>query len=148
VEGNQIGTNTTGNGALPNAVDGVRIIDGASGNTIGGARIHYGDQGTLGNLISGNASAGVLIFEATGNAIQGNFIGTDRSGTQHVPNGTPDGLFAAVALFKGALDNLVGGPNSVDGQGRLIGLGNLISGNNSDGIFIGDAFARPQDVHV
>src|SRR5207253_1332233 len=60
------------------------------------------------------------------NQVQGNLIGTDRSGTTAIPNGE-DG----VRVSDGAAKNLIGGtgktaPNS--------GQGNLISGNLGAGV--------------
>ena len=73
VQGNMIGTDANGTTALPNTSDGVKIDNGASTNTIGGTAA--GAQ----NVISGNGASGVVVDGAssTGNAIEGNFIGTD-----------------------------------------------------------------------
>jgi hypothetical protein len=141
VQGNFIGTDIAGLKPLPNASNGVVIVNAASGNIIGGSSLVRNDFGTYpvlggaGNLISGNGLAGVQIFEASANFIQGNFIGTDIHGTGPIPNGRSS-LFDGVDLLKGASDNQIGGPSSIDGTGRLIGLGNLISGNGGDGLAI------------
>jgi hypothetical protein len=141
VEGNAIGTDSAGFHPLPNQLAGVLIQDAASGNTIGGASFvsrgffqGYSVLGGAGNLISGNRFGGVLIFEATGNDVEGNFIGTNISG--QALTGTSN--LAGVELLKGAADNQIGGPSSIDGAGNLMGLGNLISGNSFDGVFVGD----------
>src|SRR6185312_3805565 len=55
VIGNLIGTDITGKTALGNTVDGVLIIGGATGNTVGGGAA--GDR----NVISGNNANGVDI---------------------------------------------------------------------------------------
>jgi hypothetical protein len=57
-----------------------------------------------------------------GNTIQGNYIGTDASGTKALPNGY------GVELFSGSLNTLGGGTEP--------GAGNVISGNLYDGIGI------------
>jgi hypothetical protein len=118
VEGNFIGTNTAGSADLGNGDDGVDVF-GADDNTIGGT------AAGARNLISGNGGDGVQIvggLGTTGNEIQGNFIGTDRNGTNALGN-TEEG----VLLFS-VSDNTVGGTTA--------GARNVISGNNQDGVQI------------
>lgn len=81
VQGNYIGTNKSGTQALGNA-DGIRIMDGASSNTIGGP------EDGAGNLISGNAGHGITGSGAgvTGNLIEGNSVGTNAAGDGPIPN--------------------------------------------------------------
>jgi uncharacterized repeat protein (TIGR01451 family) len=83
VAGNKIGTDATGNNALPN-INGVAITAGARANRIGGRDAH------LSNLISGNTQNGVLITgqDTDDNEVLGNTIG----GTQ--PQSNP--MIAAV----------------------------------------------------
>ena len=74
------------------------------------------------NVISGNIQEGVFIGDAatTGNIILGNFIGTDVTGT----------------LDRGNLDDgvqLAGCDNNIIG-GTALNAGNVISGNDDDGI--------------
>jgi hypothetical protein len=111
VEGNYIGTGVTGNSALGNG-SGVSIR--GTNNTVGGT-----SSGTR-NLISGNVN-GVEIGQpdSTGNAVEGNYIGTDATGSRALGNTT------GVSIF-GAENNLVGG--------TAAGAGNVISGNRQDGI--------------
>jgi titin len=80
------------------------------------------------NVISGNGSAGVWIFggDGSGNVVQGNYIGTDSSGTTALAN-DDDG----VRISLDASDNLVGGVVS--------SAGNLISGNARHGVYITDS---------
>jgi hypothetical protein len=105
------------------------LLLGAPGNTIGGTAPGRG------NVISGNTSAGVQILNdatvfdggpafnppgvATGNLLQGNFIGTSAAGNAAVPNGK--GVF-----INDASRNTVGGA----------GAGNIISGNALAGLQI------------
>jgi titin len=110
VQGNYIGTDITGTHSLRNNF-GVEVVDG-SGNTIGGT------EAGAANLISGNG-AGVAIY-ASGNLVQGNYIGTDITGTQGLGNVT------GVAI--GGSGNTVGG--------TMAGAGNLISGNGAEGVSI------------
>ena len=120
VLGNFIGTNITGIAALPNLV-GIAIYAGATGNTIGGAA-----PGAR-NVISGNTRDGVDIIDpgTTGNLAQGNFVGTNVSGTAALPN------FVGVSVFSGASGNTIGG--------RAAGAGNLISGNSNGGVNLANA---------
>ena len=80
VEGNYIGTTSSGIAILANADSGVEI-NGSAGNTVGGSA-----SGT-GNVISGNLQ-GVKITGsgATGNTIAGNYIGTNAAGTATLGN--------------------------------------------------------------
>lgn len=116
IQGNFIGTNRFGNGAINNHQAGVYMDTQASNNTIGGT--------TAGarNIISGNATVGVGTYGAGGNLIEGNFIGTDATGTFSVAN--PVG----VAIASDGFFNQIGD--------AVPGAGNLISGNTFYGIDI------------
>jgi titin len=63
-----------------------------TGNTVGGTTgtiVPFASPapGFGGNVISGNGNNGLLLDPgATGNAIWGNFVGTDVTGTQALPN--------------------------------------------------------------
>ena len=117
VLGNIIGAGAAGTNALGNAGDGVFIGFGASNNVVGG------DMPGARNLISGNGGDGVRLekLDTINNRIQGNFIGTDITGTRAISN-TEDG----VTLYLGASNNTVGGDTP--------GTGNLISGNGRIGV--------------
>jgi len=121
VQGNFIGTDLGGGVARGNHGDGVRI-NGAPNSTIGGTASPPGTP--PGNVISGNGSDGVEISGsgATGNVVQGNFIGTNAAGTAAVGN---DG--DGVSLI-GAFVNTIGGTTA---EAR-----NVISGNHTNGIKI------------
>ena len=56
IQGNYIGTNAAGTAAIPNQFHGVAISN-ATGNVVGGP------QAGAGNVLSGNSSNGVGIFE-------------------------------------------------------------------------------------
>src|SRR5262249_57148355 len=75
VQGNFIGTDVSGAGALGNSGEGVLILD-APGNTIGGT-----SPGAR-NVISKNGIDGVSILggNASGKFVEGNFIGTGVNG--------------------------------------------------------------------
>jgi hypothetical protein len=112
VAGNLIGTNPAGDDTLRNSQDGVWILCG--GNTVGG--IVSGAR----NIISGNALEGVYI-EGDDNIVQGNYIGTDVSGTKAIGNATG-------VLVNGGKRNLVGGVSPA--------AGNVLSGNAYYGVSI------------
>ena len=115
LEGNRIGTNAAGTAAIPNQDDGLVIF--AATNTIGGTAAGGG------NLISGNAYNGVYIALGIGSILfEGNVIGTNAAGTAALANGL-EGIESH-------------GPNETLG-GTASGAGNLISGNVSDGIYLG-----------
>ena len=118
IAGNYIGIDVTGTSALGNGIHGVVIS--APSNTIGGT--------TAGarNVIFGNNQAGIRIVSATGNIVQGNFIGTDAAGTVVLGNGT--GQDARGVYLSNASGNIIGGTGA--------GAGNLISGHNNSGVFI------------
>jgi hypothetical protein len=130
IEGNFIGTDISGTQARPNGrspASGMPgIITGieADNITIGGTTPEAR------NLISGNAWGGIAIDSAN-NRIQGNLIGSDRTGTQALGNGgTNIGIGISLASSSTTLvtNNLIGG--------TAPGAGNLISGNEAFGIRI------------
>jgi len=81
IQGNYIGTNAAGTGAIPNTQAGVHS-GSASHNTIGGT------TPGAGNVISGNSGQGINFggIVGTGNQILGNLIGTNAAGTGALPN--------------------------------------------------------------
>src|SRR5439155_26762615 len=122
VQGNYIGVDATGSTALGNGDAGVAITNTAN-NTVGGT------TPPARNVISGNQQAGVAISQAgaTGNVVQGNYIGTDASGMSPLGNGTgveisdaPSNLVGGVAPGAGnviAANGLGGGPGANAGVG-------------------------------
>ena len=119
VEGDYIGTNAAGTGAVPNAINGLDIVSGATFNTVGGTTAGACD------VISGNAFNGVVLdFSGTShNVVEGDFIGTDVTGTKAIANGQ-DG----VQIAGGASFNTVGGTTA--------GARDIISGNEIVGVFV------------
>jgi len=121
VLGNYIGTDAGGAADLGNTCSGMFIFN-ASNNTIGGT------AAGAGNVISGNNCVGVRIgsnasFPATGNQIQGNFIGTNAAGTSPVANAAGIDI-----LDPSTSNNLIGGTAG--------GAANVIAFNNSTGVSI------------
>jgi parallel beta-helix repeat protein len=110
VEGNDIGTNAGGSGALTNAASGVAVFGGASSNTIGGTTTAGRD------VISGNAYYGVYLSDSGTqyNVVENDFIGTDKSGDSAVPNGT-DGVIVQAGASVNAFSYDVISGNTYDG---------------------------------
>ena len=127
VAGNLIGTDITGTVAIANGT-GVEVDTAASGNTIGGT------AAVARNVIAGNMSSGVLIDTANDNLVEGDFIGTDETGTVGLGNNLNGGTFdytnGGVAIDNGSAGNTIGGLTATPGTGA----GNLISGNAYAGI--------------
>jgi uncharacterized repeat protein (TIGR01451 family) len=108
-----------GGTAASNALMGVMIT--SPGNRVGGT------VPAARNVISANRHEGITIAPASpvapnGNIVQGNFIGTDVSGTSALGNFT-DGVY-----ISGSSGNTIGGVAA--------GAGNLISGNGGAGVRI------------
>jgi hypothetical protein len=121
IVGNLIGTNAAGTAAVPNA-NGVTIGALAGGNLVGGTTT------ASRNIISGNSGDGISLsgdtFNATpGDTIQGNYIGTDVSGSAALPNESN-----GVSVSTPNKDNTIGG--------TIAGEGNVISANRGNGIVI------------
>lgn len=124
IQGNYIGVDFSGTKRLGNANNGIAVASGATRNLIGGT--NAGER----NIISGNTQSGVFLLDnaTTGNAIQGNFIGTDATGSAVLSNAS-DGI-----TISGAISNLIGG--------NLTAARNVISGNNGRGIIISGSGSR------
>src|SRR5437867_2960649 len=112
IAGDYIGTDASGEVALPNST-GV-FVSNLSNNRIGGTIA--ADR----NVISGNGNGILMLVHTINNVIQGNYIGTDASGTLRLGN------YNGVNFLSGFNTNLVGGSTP--------GAGNVIAGNNNDGI--------------
>ena len=121
IEGSYIGSDVSGTIGLGNGEHGIQISN-TSGHTIGGTTPGSG------NVISGNNWSGVSIQlgGSTNNLIQGNYIGTDPSGTIPVPN-----TLGGIVIEQGATDNTIGG--------TVAGSGNVIAFNSGDGVKLEDA---------
>jgi hypothetical protein len=111
IAGNLIGTDVTGNIAIPNTY-GLLFDDGSYNNILGG------ETEQERNVLSGNSAYGVFIYNmgTNSNIVRGNYIGTDISGTNAIPNAI--GIVIDGAAFKHVIDN------------------NIISGNLQQGIYI------------
>lgn len=111
IAGCKIGTDAAGLAAgSPQNVTGIQVTSSGSA-TIGGTS--PADR----NLISGNLGAGIDL-QSDGNAVLGNYIGINATGTAAIANST--GITIA------SNNNVIGGTS----------LGNVISGNSSRGVQI------------
>ncbi len=115
VYGNFIGTEVTGTAALGNNLSGINIA--SPGNIIGGTTAEAR------NVISGNIEHGVSLTGAISklNIVQGNFIGTEVTGTAALGNGM-SGVY--ISVF--ASGNTIGQRNVISGnrEGVLVALSN------------------------
>lgn len=117
IASNDLGATPGGLGPLGNGGDGVAIVNSPN-NTVGGT------SSSARNVISANAFEGVEITGngATGNLIEGNFIGVSGDGGSPLGNGY-DGVFV-----NGASGNQIGS--------SAAGAGNVISANKAEGVQI------------
>ncbi|HMZ20039.1 MAG TPA: choice-of-anchor Q domain-containing protein, partial [Blastocatellia bacterium] len=116
VQGNSIGTNALGTAALGNA-NGVGISNAAFANTIGGTATNAR------NIISGNTNLGLFLsVGATGNLVQGNFIGLRADGSTALGNGNVG------VLIDQSPANTIGGTTAA--------ARNVVSANDSNGVEI------------
>jgi parallel beta-helix repeat protein len=119
IAGNYIGTDETGNAAVPNGGDGVRVL--GTLNNIG--------VPDAGNIISGNAGNGLSLAGGQATLAQANRIGAGAWHGVAVPNGA-DGV------------------HITDGSGSLLGgavlpHGNVIGGNLGRGVAMAGVISAP-----
>ena len=131
-----VGTNLTieGNfiGLAPGGVSGGNGVGIALGSTGGGPTYSVigGASPQSRNVIAANLNEGISVSNAASDIrIQGNYIGTDAGGMAALGNGVG-------VRFHGPGGSL--GARNTIGGGLPI-LGNVISGNNGDGIVLSDA---------
>jgi titin len=122
VSGDTIGLGQNGTTALGNG-QGVELLSGATGNTIGGTTAGARDA------ISANGGNGVRITGAgtNGNVVEGDDIGTNAVGEYGLVGNGGYG----VSIDTGASDNTVGGTTY---SGR-----DVISGNGASGVILSSA---------
>jgi Right handed beta helix region len=132
---NLIGTNSSGDSALPNFDDGVDIPEGK-------------DTIIKGNVISANLSSGVVVRSSISkNAlIQGNWIGTDKTGTKVLGNGN-----GGVMIQETATNNRIGG--ILPGEANIIAynLGGgvkVIDGGTLNNFITGNQFYNNQGLEI
>jgi hypothetical protein len=123
IAGNHIGTDPTGMLDLGN-IHGIEVFIGAN-NRIGGTVA--ADR----NLISGNSGNAILISQASGNQVLGNWIGTNVTGEAALPNGGGISIAAAHNTIIGGAAAGAGNVIGASGQGLTVSSANgvVIRGN-------------------
>jgi CSLREA domain-containing protein len=135
-----INIGASGLGGLPNITDTMTIL----GNTGGATRVElngsasnadglriYASNCTVRNMIV-NRFAGIGIStdsDSNNNIIAGNLVGVDSSGTIDLGNSRE-----GISISNGSNNNMIGG--------TIAGDGNIISGNDDDGISIAEAYGN------
>ncbi|HYO99382.1 MAG TPA: Calx-beta domain-containing protein [Pyrinomonadaceae bacterium] len=120
IRGNIIGLAADGSTALGNTGAGVEVTN----STIGG---DDNDDGTADgiirarNVISANGASGIQFVSTGASTVQGNYIGTDATGTLDRGN-------AGSGINSSGFSKNIGGTDA--------GAGNLISGNDAHGILL------------
>src|ERR1017187_2791384 len=118
IQGNFIGTDTTGTLARGNGSFGIWVQ--SSGNLIGGRKAING------NVVSGGNDTGIFIYNTSSNVVQGNYLGISANGAGALGNNVN-----GITIDKSS-GNLIGGPS---------GARNFISGNGVSGVFLNGAAA-------
>lgn len=115
IQGNLIGTNPAGTASVDSGVYGIFAGNGTSNAQIGGT------TPGAGNVIAG-AQVGIgMQGTGSGNVVQGNFVGTDRTATLDLGN-SERGLMVAM--------------NGTQIGGTAAGAGNVVAHNDGAGIFL------------
>lgn len=122
VQGNLIGTNASGTGAIPNSLDGIIIV--------GGNNITIGGTSAARNVISGNNGNGIRISccGSSSNVIQSNYVGVGVDGTEPLAN-LSNGLLIDTGASNNTVGNFATAPNGSNG--------NIIANNGGEGVVIG-----------
>ncbi len=113
LEGNYVGTNSSGTPDIGNGLNGVLVL--GNSNQIGGS------SHPARNVISGNLGHGIAIQKGTQNHIAGNLIGVHPTNDLALPN-AKDGILIAGA------HNIIGGITPLES--------NIVSGNGKNGIHL------------
>jgi S-layer homology domain len=114
IRGNYIGIDVTGTITFTCHNECIRLNDNA--NTVGGS------APGAGNRIGGSDSSGIFVQQSSsGSVIQGNFIGTDETGTVRIPNPT-----YGIRVYQATGGVTIGGINP--------GEGNVISNSGTAGV--------------
>ncbi|MFT3857957.1 MAG: cadherin domain-containing protein [Aquabacterium sp.] len=121
IKGNYIGTDSTGSTAFAstNSTYGIMVESSSTNITIGGT------ASGAGNVISGFTNRGIWVTTTGTTTVQGNYIGTDATGSVDLGNG-------GYGLY-------IDDTGSVTVGGTSTYAGNVISGNDGGGIYAGNS---------
>ena len=125
VQGCWVGADATGAAAAANTGAGISVSTTAVGLQIGGT------TAAQRNVLSGNTSHGLNVDGGSAVVVQGNYVGTNASGTAAVANGGR-GVFLGAAVTAATLG------------GTAAGAGNVISGNTDTGAWLDGGAATVQ----
>ncbi|QDT35916.1 cadherin-like domain-containing protein [Stratiformator vulcanicus] len=115
VEGNRIGVNLAGDAVISNDYKGIDVYGNSV--TIGGA------VAAAANVIGGSNQNAISLGGGSGHVVQGNFIGTDPTGTINLGNNGH-----GIGVSNNTTATLIGGTGA--------GEGNTIAFNDDDGIYV------------
>lgn len=123
IEGNKIGTDSTGNFDLGNGQNGISLLQGSNVGNNTTSNIIGGTNASARNLVSGNNNGGILIqgTTTTNNTIAGNYIGSNNAGDNYLQ--IPGGGVTSNLQYGVRID----APNNIVG-GATTAHRNLISG--------------------
>ena len=150
------------------------FLDGRSQVGGGGLWIQSSSNTVEGLTVSGFSNQEIMIGGGDGNAVRGNYVGTDPTGTDPIGAATvPNGPGEGVAIIDGATNTIIGGTtaearNVISGntrfgvniaggatgvviEGNYIGTnaaGTAALGNASDGVRVGDYLGAASAVTV
>jgi len=117
VQGNLIGTDKTGNTAIPNTNTGVTVI--GSSNSV------------VGNVVSGNSGVGIGIGTGSGTSVTGNIVGLNAAGDTVLGNGN-----TGIRIDNNASGVSIGG-NAISGNsGAGIDVGSPFGDGAGDNVII------------
>ncbi|HEU4768614.1 MAG TPA: SBBP repeat-containing protein, partial [Pyrinomonadaceae bacterium] len=126
IQGNYLGTNAAGNGAVGNGGNGVSVQSTSFANNLIG-----GTSAGAANVISGNSRG--ITANGAGTTIQGNLIGTNAAGSAGLSN-NGDGINVRFA------EVLIGGLTP--------GARNIISGNLGNGVYLSGPNSKLQGNYI
>jgi len=135
IRNNTVGLNSDGNTAtdpsgddLGNSNAGIRVE--GSQNLVGTAFNVFGSPIDDGNVVSNNGAAGIVV-EGDENEVSANEVGTSADGSSAFGNGGNGIVVKGPSSSDAAENNLIGDDNVSEAR-------NLISGNDKDGVALGD----------
>lgn len=109
VIGNYVGATATGFAALGNSGPGIQV-DGVTSGQLGAV-----DDS---NVIGASSGPAIDLVSATGVVIQGNAIGTDKTGLPVVAMGNGNGTSPSISLGDGVANTTIGGDQT--GEGNIV----------------------------